>query len=579
MTKINQSQYSFLAASIFIGILFLYFPFLRWPLMGDDIFHALIFKQIPIANETYNWLTDLFRFSDGSPGYIQYMKEKAGLLWWANPELKVQFFRPLSAITQKIDYIFWPSSVLMMHLHNVAWYLFSIFLAFLFYKRILAKESTIILSTILFCISIFHIFSVAWIAGRNVLVCACFVLITAIFYIDSIRLQKAFYYYLSILFAGLSLLGGEAGITFLAFVVIYNFFFYKSNLTKKILKLVPFILIVLAYLYFYQHYNFGSFNSGFYTSPKDGLFTFTQTIISRIPEYITLNFFYIKKIGVFKQLSTPVFLLFTVTIVCIFFFLFIKPLIKNKNLQFLLLAYVACIIPFCASEPNMRALFIPSIFSSAILAMVINSSPFNLKDINLRGIFSLLLSGMHIIMPLIAFGFLYFADVKKPFAYLTLSKYLTDNNITSTDSIFVFNNDMNISLSGAGHYLLETNKRPKQLINMLSSNNAFYIEKVNETSIRAASVDKQLLLSHTQDIFGRIHTRADHEFTVGQQFILGDVRIEIESLDAKTKVPNSLIYTFEKPLDSKEYKWIYANDQMEIKTFQLMPAKQKLIFN
>ena len=44
-------------------------------------------------------------------------------VWWAAPNFKIAFWRPLSALTHAIDLALWPKSAALMHLQTVGWFL------------------------------------------------------------------------------------------------------------------------------------------------------------------------------------------------------------------------------------------------------------------------------------------------------------------------------------------------------------------------------------------------------------------------------------------------------------------------
>src|SRR5215510_6096080 len=66
---------------------------------------------------------DLFRFQDSNQDNFHVLLEAGTAPWWAPPDFRLAFFRPLSSLLHAFDYTFFPTRPVLMHVENVALFL------------------------------------------------------------------------------------------------------------------------------------------------------------------------------------------------------------------------------------------------------------------------------------------------------------------------------------------------------------------------------------------------------------------------------------------------------------------------
>ena len=103
---------------IVIGTLLLV-PSIPTGLAGDDYIHELVLsgsKAIPALSRAP---LDLFHFA--SPAFMKRLMDQGIFPWYADPNVRFAFFRPLGAVTHWIDHLLAPDSAAFKHVHSVAW--------------------------------------------------------------------------------------------------------------------------------------------------------------------------------------------------------------------------------------------------------------------------------------------------------------------------------------------------------------------------------------------------------------------------------------------------------------------------
>ena len=81
---------------------------------------------------------DLFSFVGHAPRNTLTQMNVGVLPWWSDPEVKLAFWRPLSAVTHLVDWTLWPRSPLLMHLQSLFWFALALVAVAAFYRRFFA---------------------------------------------------------------------------------------------------------------------------------------------------------------------------------------------------------------------------------------------------------------------------------------------------------------------------------------------------------------------------------------------------------------------------------------------------------
>ncbi len=85
-------------------------PSLTTGLSADDWYQKVIGTGPVLPGMTRRPL-DLFSFADGNPKHTAALVDAGIFPWWTDSELKLTFFRPLTALTHQTDWALWSESV------------------------------------------------------------------------------------------------------------------------------------------------------------------------------------------------------------------------------------------------------------------------------------------------------------------------------------------------------------------------------------------------------------------------------------------------------------------------------------
>jgi len=134
-------------------------------LTDDHGFRAALRSTSERAPAAY----DLFRFVPGGVEANQRRVRYGAQPWWAAPDLKIHFLRPLTSLAFAVDDRMFGAAPLGYHLSSLAWYLALLVAAGALLRRLLpAAAATLALAV--FGLSAAHVEGYAWISARHVVI-------------------------------------------------------------------------------------------------------------------------------------------------------------------------------------------------------------------------------------------------------------------------------------------------------------------------------------------------------------------------------------------------------------------------
>ena len=202
-----------------------------------------------------SWFPDLFRF-------IHEGRADQQGPWWTHPQLEMAFWRPLSALTARIDDTLFGLHAWGWHLHSVLWFVALLGLAHLAYERLLPGKVGA-WAFFAYAIDDVHFLPVAWLSNRNALICAVFSLWSITAYTRDHRPRTG----LRALFPFvLALLSGEAGIEAIGYFAAFELV-SQQPWRERALRFAPMLAIGIGYLGLRQSLGYGVRNSASYFDP------------------------------------------------------------------------------------------------------------------------------------------------------------------------------------------------------------------------------------------------------------------------------------------------------------------------
>jgi len=186
----------------------------------------------------------LFVFYDGDVAANRVQMEEGTLPWWASPDLRHANFRYLSVLSMQLDYLLWPDSPALMHLHSLVWLGLCVGVAAALYRRLFGREDpgalwAAGLAALLYALDDAHSLPAAYIANRNALLATFFGLLClechARWRDDGWRAGGV----LAPCCLALSLLSAELGVSTLALLGAWVLVLDRGSWRERLLSLLP----------------------------------------------------------------------------------------------------------------------------------------------------------------------------------------------------------------------------------------------------------------------------------------------------------------------------------------------------
>lgn len=312
---------------------------------------------------------DLFSFATGDPEQRRVLMDVGFFSWWTSVGYTLSFFRPLSSITHVLDYALWPDRPALMMLHNFGWYLATVTMVWLLFRRVLSPK-TALLAVWIFALDDAHGPTVGYIANRNALIAAFFGT-TCLLTHDLWRRDGVRWAGVAAPFAlGASLLAGEAGLATLAYLAGYAATYDSGPLHARLRSALPSIVVVVAWGVARQLLDYGTAGSGMYIDPATSPLAFARAALERVPVLLCAQF--ALPWSDFWLLYPPE-LAWTVLAGCVLVLLLVGwtllPLVRRRPaLQWMAVGSLLSTVPLASTFPADRLLLWIGVGASALIA-------------------------------------------------------------------------------------------------------------------------------------------------------------------------------------------------------------------
>ncbi|HET7542844.1 MAG TPA: hypothetical protein VFK05_23390 [Polyangiaceae bacterium] len=223
----------------------------------------------------------LFQFASGEPSEALKAMQEGSLAWYADPTVRIAFFRPLTALSHRFDYWLFGANALAARLHSVAWY---IALGW-FYARLLwrlAPKALRMVALFVFVCDAAHWQAVTWIAARNALVSATFACAALLCYVRGRDERRRELQLAALLLYCFSLAGGESAFGIVPYVLGYEASRSSETRKQRLLSVTPWLGLSLGVLVLYAALGYGTRHSGAYLNPLAEPAAFLADLPSRL---------------------------------------------------------------------------------------------------------------------------------------------------------------------------------------------------------------------------------------------------------------------------------------------------------
>lgn len=220
----------------FLGFIFFLLTFLTYFVSLNNQF---IWDDVEVIQKSYYRIDRSNYFSGFVPSDIS--------------EKKLQYYRPILALSYIVDWKLWNLDPFGFHLTNsiiysltvVAFFLLCVQFANLYdLRRSLFFSLT---ATLVFLFHPMHVESVSWISGRTDVLCGLFFILSV--YSHLISYNRKYFFILAALFLALSLLSKEVAVSLPFLVVGIDFLNGKLKQKESILKYCLYFGILFLYIY------------------------------------------------------------------------------------------------------------------------------------------------------------------------------------------------------------------------------------------------------------------------------------------------------------------------------------------
>jgi len=249
-------------------------------LAADDYVHKLILGGSPTLQGFVRDPLDIFRFT--TPETTRSLLQDGIVSWWAHPEGRLAFLRPVSSATHYLDHALWPDAPWLMHLHSIAWALLLYLGVLRLYQRLVGPGLLCSLALYVYVLDDARCWAASWVAGRNAVVATAISIWVLVLHMrgreGSTPARAA-----ALLLLPVALLAGEGSLSICAYLFSYALWLDKGTLRNRVMSLVPYALMAVIWRVAYRSLGYGVSHSGLYFDPGTQTTEFIAAVFERAP--------------------------------------------------------------------------------------------------------------------------------------------------------------------------------------------------------------------------------------------------------------------------------------------------------
>jgi hypothetical protein len=546
----------------------------------DDFIHRVMLMNREGDFGRPPW--DLFRFFRGVPGEVLASQERGWTPWFADPELKLAFFRPLSSALIALDNALFGDFAAAYLVHSGLWYVALCALAAVWFQRHL-RGTAGGLAAIVFALAPSHAQPVSWFAARNALIAGVFGLLAVLAHELWREGRGGRFRWFALGAVGLALCAGEAGLGSVALITAFELSRAQVTLKERALGLGPVFAVAAAYFIIHVGLNYGTNLSGAYINPLQEpghylvalptrLLTSMGVLFLGVPA--TLWFFVPTLRGILMQIGVAV-----VVAAGVWVFAVYKRLSEPERRTAALfgLALLGALLPQLAGLLGPRSYLIPSLGSSALIGLVVSRALLPRYRFTNESRFQLWLGrvGAGLLLVLgVAIG---------PLQWLQDAKFLAtvdqktverraalelDSNTERTDSVVLLSSpDPFIGIYTPFVRTSERLPMPAEWRLLSLAQRAHNVRRTSDHSFELEVVEGDLLNS----AFAEIYRHPARPFTVGQEVVLHDLTARVLAVSARGQ-PTRVEFRTARSLDDPGLK-LFGWSEGRMQRIRLKPGE------
>lgn len=281
------------AVCLGLGLL-LFLPSLSSGFYIDDLWHQALLDARTRGldrSDAFDFSLKFWSLHASLPGpaYLQAGSPYA-LTWFADPDLEIRFFRPVSALTFLANHELLGSTPFAFHAVNLALWIALAAAVLELHRRLLpgkVNRPALLLAGLFFVLDDAHVYNVAWIAARHGLLDVLLSMVSLLLY-DRYRQHGGLHrLFLSLAAFVLALGAGETGLVTLGWIAAYEIFLARDPVRDRTAAAAPFAALGAAYVACYTAAGYGTRASSWYLDPFDRPLDYLHaTLTRRVPGYL-----------------------------------------------------------------------------------------------------------------------------------------------------------------------------------------------------------------------------------------------------------------------------------------------------
>jgi hypothetical protein len=340
----------------------------------DDYVLGLLARGEPAISGLQQGRFDLFRFTTGSPSdNLALMDQGVMLPWWTDPRLEVAFFRPLSSLFHRLDFLLWPASPRLMYLHSVAWFALMVGAAARCYRTLESSAWLAGLAGLLFALDDTHAASVAWLSNRNALIATTFGILAIAAHDRARRQGHRPSAALAPLYLLLALIAGEFGVAVLGYLVAHALWLDEAPRARRLRALSPYVAVLAFWCLLYANSGAAVRGSGSYVSPIAEPLRFITHLPARADCLLAAALGPLPSDLLFlgPPALAPLWVALGVVVLLVSAYATLPELQRDRIARFWATGAVLSVVPVTASFPSDRLLLFVTLGAMGLIARVI----------------------------------------------------------------------------------------------------------------------------------------------------------------------------------------------------------------
>lgn len=541
---------------------------------ADDYLQRSRLLAEPAIYPVRGVLLDLFSFFPGAGQGNEVLAASGYLPWWADPDVRIVFFRPLSALTHLLDYRLWPDLLPAHHAQSLLWYGLGVWLVAHLYRQLLGPGATAGLAALLFAAEDAHATPVGWLANRNALIALVFGALAVQAHLRWRAAARGGGGWLAAALAATAtgLLAGEATLGPLAYVVAWEVCAPpladatgtprpRPSLPGRILALLPYGALVVAWRTAYGALGFGVHGSGLYTDPGSDPVGFLLACLERGPVMLLAQWTQ-APIDAWVILTREGQLGLTAAgiVATALVGVLVAPVVRARPLaRFFVVGSLLALLPTCAAFPMDRQLVSVGIGALGLLALLADHHGFfQVRPEDRRAVprwlTAKLLVFLHAGVVLVYTPFRA-ANIPHVFSVFSHIAEEAPRDAALADQALVFVNGIDLLTMCVPMGRFAEGPVPRRIALLTSLLDGATVERPDDRTL-VVSPDGGFLENPT-DRFARSLARP---FTVGETIVREDFTATVDALGPHGR-PTRVTFRFTEPLETPHLRWVWWKDR------------------